>query len=789
MALRVMVGCKRVIDYAVKLNKFHEKTLNLRVKIENGYPELVGILREKKVASEVIAVSCGPQKCQETLRTALAMGADKAIHVDISDKDYVNLQPLQVSKILAKLALDNKIDLLIVGKQAIDDDANQTAQMTAAQLDWPQATFVSKVEKNNGELDITREVDGGLEMIKVKIPAVLSADLRLNEPRYATLPNIMKAKKKPLEKKTVAELGIDISSRIEILKVEDPPTREAGTKVENVDQLIEKLKERDVMHTVKFTKMVEASIDSSDEDIFQNYAGKNGIKPYRFEPKRRRLNVDQHAIVLGGGISGLATAYYLRKLAGQTVSKVILIEKSKRFGGWVNSYYDNNNGVVHELGPRSIRFRATGTVGCNTLQLIEDLNLSDEVLKVTEKEANVNKRYILHKGKIIEMPNSKFFATPPFKKSLFHYALKDLFASKPKVDDESLYNFFSKRYGHEISDVFIDPLCRGIVAGDAKEISVRSLFPLYFKAAKERGSLILGMMSENKKNAREVRSLNSALCYKASTERWSMWNLRKGLNQLPDALENWLKNDKHVQVISESSCDRIQFSDGCTKVYTGNECFEGKHVVSCLPSFELSKTIAHDHPDLASVLDRIKFVNVAVINFEFTGSVLPIKTFGYLIPSSDPSKVLGVVFDSCNFSKHDGHDENDTDRTRLTCMLGGHWFNEYFGDVETVDENILLETSLHELKTRLNITEKPVRYHITVQKNCIPQYKVGHHEIVDCLKTMLQEKKLPLSISGSSFEGVSVNDVIYNSRTNIEDLDSSSSQVVTQPTAEQMSPS
>ncbi|KAG1686934.1 Protoporphyrinogen oxidase [Nymphon striatum] len=476
------------------------------------------------------------------------------------------------------------------------------------------------------------------------------------------------------------------------------------------------------------------------------------------------------AIVLGGGISGLATAYYLRKLAGQTVSKVILIEKSKRFGGWVNSYYDNNNGVVHELGPRSIRFRATGTVGCNTLQLIEDLNLSDEVLKVTEKEANVNKRYILHKGKIIEMPNSKFFATPPFKKSLFHYALKDLFASKPKVDDESLYNFFSKRYGHEISDVFIDPLCRGIVAGDAKEISVRSLFPLYFKAAKERGSLILGMMSENKKNAREVRSLNSALCYKASTERWSMWNLRKGLNQLPDALENWLKNDKHVQVISESSCDRIQFSDGCTKVYTGNECFEGKHVVSCLPSFELSKTIAHDHPDLASVLDRIKFVNVAVINFEFTGSVLPIKTFGYLIPSSDPSKVLGVVFDSCNFSKHDGHDENDTDRTRLTCMLGGHWFNEYFGDVETVDENILLETSLHELKTRLNITEKPVSYHITVQKNCIPQYKVGHHEIVDCLKTMLQEKKLPLSISGSSFEGVSVNDVIYNSRTNIEDL-------------------
>ncbi|KAG1686933.1 Electron transfer flavoprotein subunit beta [Nymphon striatum] len=239
MALRVMVGCKRVIDYAVKIRVKPDKSGVVTEGVKHSLNPFDEIaieeairLREKKVASEVIAVSCGPQKCQETLRTALAMGADKAIHVDISDKDYVNLQPLQVSKILAKLALDNKIDLLIVGKQAIDDDANQTAQMTAAQLDWPQATFVSKVEKNNGELDITREVDGGLEMIKVKIPAVLSADLRLNEPRYATLPNIMKAKKKPLEKKTVAELGIDISSRIEILKVEDPPTREAGTKVE-----------------------------------------------------------------------------------------------------------------------------------------------------------------------------------------------------------------------------------------------------------------------------------------------------------------------------------------------------------------------------------------------------------------------------------------------------------------------------------------------------------------------------------------------------------------------------
>lgn len=148
-------------------------------------------MKEKKVISEIIAVSCGPQVCQETLRTALAMGADKAIHVEVDANTYQTMEPIHVSKILAKLAMDQKADIIILGKQAIDDDANQTAQMTAAILDWPQATFASKIDKDNDHLLVTREVDGGLETIKVKLPAVLSSDLRLNEPRYATLPNIM----------------------------------------------------------------------------------------------------------------------------------------------------------------------------------------------------------------------------------------------------------------------------------------------------------------------------------------------------------------------------------------------------------------------------------------------------------------------------------------------------------------------------------------------------------------------------------------------------------------------
>ncbi|XP_003740710.1 electron transfer flavoprotein subunit beta [Galendromus occidentalis] len=250
MSLRILVGCKRVIDYAVKVRvkPDHSGVVTQGVKHSlNPFDEIAVEeavrLKEKKHASEIIAVSCGPAACQETLRTALAMGADKAIHVEVSEAEYATLQPVHVSKILAKLAERTQANLILVGKQAIDDDLNQTAQMTAGVLDWPQGTFVSQVEPEGDSLKIVREVDGGLEHIKVKLPAVVSADLRLNEPRYATLPNIMKAKKKPMEKLSAKDLGVDIAARIKVVNVAEPPVREAGAKVENVDELLGKLKD------------------------------------------------------------------------------------------------------------------------------------------------------------------------------------------------------------------------------------------------------------------------------------------------------------------------------------------------------------------------------------------------------------------------------------------------------------------------------------------------------------------------------------------------------------------
>lgn len=247
---RVLVGVKRVIDYAVKVRVKPDKTGVVTEGVKHSMNPFDEIaieeavkMKEKKIASEIVAVSVGPTQSQEVLRTALAMGADRGIHVELPQKEAEQLQPIHISKILAKLAQEEKVDLIIVGKQAIDDDANQTAQMTAAFLDWPQGTFCSHIEKTNEGYTITREIDGGLETLKLKSPAVLSTDLRLNVPRYATLPNIMKAKKKPVKKVTPKDLGVDTAPRIEVLSVEDPPVRQGGTILPDVDALIGKLKE------------------------------------------------------------------------------------------------------------------------------------------------------------------------------------------------------------------------------------------------------------------------------------------------------------------------------------------------------------------------------------------------------------------------------------------------------------------------------------------------------------------------------------------------------------------
>ena len=243
--MKVLVPVKRVIDYNVKIRVNSEgsavETNNVKMSM-NPFDEIAVEeavrLKEAGLVDEIIIVSIGNKGVQETIRTAFAMGGDRGIHI----LNEENTEPLVVAKILKDIVNNEKTDLVIMGKQAIDDDANQTGQMLAALLDWPQGTFASKIELNNNEINIVREIDGGLETLNIKLPCIITADLRLNEPRYASLPNIMKAKKKEIIEIPIADTGIDFKNRLEIIKVQEPPVRVGGRKVEDVDELINVLK-------------------------------------------------------------------------------------------------------------------------------------------------------------------------------------------------------------------------------------------------------------------------------------------------------------------------------------------------------------------------------------------------------------------------------------------------------------------------------------------------------------------------------------------------------------------
>ena len=249
--MKVLVPVKRVIDYNVKVRVKADGTgvdlANVKMSM-NPFDEIAVEeairLKEKGVATEIVAVSIGVKQAQETLRTALAMGADRAILVVAADDVHTDIEPLAVAKILKGIVDEEQPGLVLAGKQAIDNDMNATGQMLSALLGWSQATFASEVNIDGDDAVVTREVDGGLQTIKVKMPAIVTVDLRLNEPRYASLPNIMKAKKKPLDEKTAADYGVDVTPRLEIVKTTEPEARQAGEMVADVDTLVAKLKEK-----------------------------------------------------------------------------------------------------------------------------------------------------------------------------------------------------------------------------------------------------------------------------------------------------------------------------------------------------------------------------------------------------------------------------------------------------------------------------------------------------------------------------------------------------------------
>ncbi|KAK8727607.1 hypothetical protein OTU49_009645, partial [Cherax quadricarinatus] len=455
--------------------------------------------------------------------------------------------------------------------------------------------------------------------------------------------------------------------------------------------------------------------------------------------------------VLGGGISGLAAAHYLKTLGSS--SRILLLEASSRLGGWINSV--EQDGAVYELGPRTLR--AAGNAGANTLALAESLGLREKIISINYSHASTQNRMILVDGKLHKLPNSLktvFTKCSPFSKPLAMSAVNDLFAKKVVNNDESLFSFASRRFGLEIAKYAIDPLTRGVFAGNACELSVTSLARRLHEVEQQYGSVLVGLLKD-RKNAEKPDPLlrKCELVIQARKEKWAVWSLSGGLETFVKVLQEKLVQDG-IELKTSTPVKGIKKSSSKLVVQTDEEEIEVNKVVSCLPSRNLSSVIRATSPELSQLLDTIPYATVGVVNLEYKGQVLDEPAFGYLVPSSQPNKVLGVIFDTCTFPQGD--------RTILTVMMGGYWFKSLFGDTPSSEE--LLEVATREVKETLKITMKPVHYKVNILRDCIPQYVVGHSETQHNLRKLIQHMKIPLCLAGNSYDGVGVNDAIMSAK-------------------------
>uniref|UniRef100_A0A8C2ZFV9 Protoporphyrinogen oxidase n=1 Tax=Cyclopterus lumpus TaxID=8103 RepID=A0A8C2ZFV9_CYCLU len=430
--------------------------------------------------------------------------------------------------------------------------------------------------------------------------------------------------------------------------------------------------------------------------------------------------------VLGGGIGGLAASYYLCK--SPQVTKVILLESSSRFGGWLWSTR-RSDGAVFEHGPRGIR--PAGAVGRNTLNMVEDLGLGGEILPVTYTHVASKNRYVYVNRQLHRMPSGLsglLRPVPPFSRPLLLSLATEILVKKGKEDDESIHSFVSRRLGKELADIAVDSLCRGVFAGDCRKLSMRSCFPLLYDAEQRRGSLTLGMLLGSGP-APVVPP--GPLAQRSIQESWAQWSLSRGLESLPESITEYLQQSGRVQLHREAAVQQISPSASGWKISLEDGVMSADHIISALPAKALSSILPSSCQPLIQLLQDISTVTVAVVNLEYEGSVLPVAGFGHLLPSSEDRGVLGVVYDSVPFPQHN---RPDGETTRLT-------------------ERLLARAT-----------------EAVWSRDCIPQYYLGHHRRVESMRRFIREKSLSLSVIGASYDGVSVNDVIFSGRTAAEEL-------------------
>ncbi|XP_028281271.1 protoporphyrinogen oxidase [Parambassis ranga] len=468
--------------------------------------------------------------------------------------------------------------------------------------------------------------------------------------------------------------------------------------------------------------------------------------------------------VLGGGIGGLAASYYLCK--NPQVTKVIVLESSSRFGGWLWSTR-RSDGAIFEHGPRGIR--PAGAVGRNTLNMVEDLGLSGEILPVTYSDVASKNRYLYVNGRLCRMPSgiSGIVRTvSPFSRPILLSMLSEIFVKKSKQEDESIHSFVSRRLGAELADIAVDSLCRGVFAGDCRKLSIRSCFPPLYKAEQHRGSLTLGLLLGSGPSAVVPPG---ALAQRSVKESWAQWSLKRGVESFPECITEYLQQSGRVQLHRDAAVTQIQPSASGWKIrLEGDGVVSADHVIAALPAKALSSVLPPSCQPLIQQLQDISTVTVAVVNLEYDGdSLLPVVGFGHLLPSSEDPGLLGIVYDSVAFPQQN---KPNGQTTRLTVMMGGAWFQEAFGSPEAVTEERLLARATEAVQRHLGISAAPCWSKVALHQDCIPQYHLGHFSRVESMRAFIRKNDLALSLIGASYDGVSVNDVIFSGRTAVQEL-------------------
>jgi protoporphyrinogen/coproporphyrinogen III oxidase len=444
-------------------------------------------------------------------------------------------------------------------------------------------------------------------------------------------------------------------------------------------------------------------------------------------------------VILGAGISGLSLAWYLRKQLGRT-AEITILEKSRRAGGWIQTIHKEE--FLFEQGPRSCRTVGNGLA---TLQLIEDLGLQEKVIVASPA---ARQRYIYANQQLQRLPTSPLSLVfspllPLFVKSLW----KDMREPSGNEIDESIFNFVSRRLGTEVAEKFIDPLVTGIYAGDIRKLSVKCCFPALYNWEKQHGSLLKGMILRKKKKDEEVSEFIKLI------REHSVFTLQDGMETLIQALVKALPKELKLSTQVES----LKINKDNIGVHTSElGIIHADHVFSTLPPHELGRLIREADGKLSKHLQSIRSTSVAVINLGYKQKVLPCEGFGYLVPSKEKEEILGTVWDSSAFAQQN----HSPDETRLTVMLGG----EHMPDFHNYKESDFLGMALRSMAKHLNINREPDALSIKVAAHAIPQYEIGHAEFVKEVRSQLSSISEKITITGSGFDGVSVNDCIFHSK-------------------------